>query len=71
MEDSLLFFGRDSEIHQLLNQLKADSFLAVVGASGSGKSSLVRAGLIPALQSGRFHDANGWVKSWRVAIASG
>lgn len=68
VEDSLLFFGRDAEIQDLLDKLKADSFLAVVGDSGSGKSSLVRAGLIPALHRGRFHDGNGWVESWRVAI---
>ncbi len=45
-----------------------DSFVAVVGDSGSGKSSLVRAGLIPALHRGRFHDGKSWVESWRVAI---
>ena len=39
-----------------------------MGDSGSGKSSLVRAGLIPALHRGRFHDGKGWVESWRVAI---
>jgi TIR domain/AAA ATPase domain len=68
VEDSLLFFGRDVEIQKLLEKLKADSFLAVVGDSGSGKSSLVRAGLIPALHRGRFHDGKGWVESWRIAI---
>ena len=68
VEDSLLFFGRDAEIQDLLDKLRADSFLAVVGDSGSGKSSLVRAGLIPALHRGRFHDGKGWVESWRVAI---
>lgn len=68
VEDSLLFFGRETEIQDLLNKLRTDSFLAVVGDSGSGKSSLVRAGLIPALHRGRFHDGKGWVESWRVAI---
>ena len=68
VEDSLLFFGREAEIQDLLDKLRVDSFLAVVGDSGSGKSSLVRAGLIPALNRGRFHDGKGWIESWRVAI---
>jgi hypothetical protein len=33
------------------------------------ESSLVKAGPIPALYRGRFHDGKGWVESWRVAIA--
>ena len=40
----------------------------MVGFSGSGKSSLVRAGLIPALHRGRFHNGAGRVASWRIAI---
>jgi tetratricopeptide (TPR) repeat protein len=48
--------------------LRVDKFLAVVGDSGSGKSSLVRAGLIPALQRGRFHDGKSWVGAWRIAV---
>lgn len=47
------FFGREDLTDQLLNKLKHDSFLAVVGASGSGKSSLVRAGFIHRLRQGR------------------
>jgi ABC-type multidrug transport system fused ATPase/permease subunit len=39
------FFGRAKEIEDLADKLKENSFLAVIGASGSGKSSLVRAGL--------------------------
>ena len=67
-EDALLFYGRDGEIHELLDRMKADNFLAVVGDSGSGKSSLVRAGLIPALHRGRFHGGGSWVESWRIAV---
>lgn len=53
--DSELFFGREaltaSLVERLLSGLEADHrFLTVIGASGSGKSSLVRAGLIPALR---------------------
>ena len=50
-EDSELFFGREQLVEDLVGRLRgSDSFLAVVGPSGSGKSSLVRAGVVPALQ---------------------
>lgn len=51
-EDSLYYFGRDEQVKALLRQLHETRFLAVVGSSGSGKSSLVRAGLIPHLEAG-------------------
>jgi WD40 repeat protein len=47
--DKDLFFGRDSLIKSLLEQLSASNVLLVLGASGSGKSSVVRAGLLPQL----------------------
>ena len=50
--DAALFFGREALTARLVGRLRQASFLAVVGASGSGKSSLVRAGLLPALQRG-------------------
>ncbi len=43
-EQQQFFFGRDSEIRRLVERLEHDRYVAVVGASGSGKSSLVRAG---------------------------
>jgi WD40 repeat protein/DNA-binding SARP family transcriptional activator len=52
-EDSDLFFGREVLTAKLVQRLRETHFLSVViGASGSGKSSLVRAGLIPALKKG-------------------
>lgn len=45
-----LFFGRETLTEELTEHLQSSNFLAVVGASGSGKSSLVRAGLVPSLQ---------------------
>lgn len=51
-EDSLTFFGRETQVTGLLDILREQRFLGVVGSSGSGKSSLVRAGLIPALLGG-------------------
>ena len=53
--DSDLFFGREVLTAKLVNRLRETEFLSVViGASGSGKSSLVRAGLIPALKKGEL-----------------
>ena len=52
-EDSELFFGREQLAEDLAARLTESSFLAVVGPSGSGKSSLVRAGVVPALQAPR------------------
>jgi WD40 repeat protein/class 3 adenylate cyclase/energy-coupling factor transporter ATP-binding protein EcfA2 len=49
-EDHELFFGREQLVEDLAARLEVSSFLAVVGPSGSGKSSLVRAGVVPALQ---------------------
>ena len=66
-EHAHLFFGRDSEIRDLLARLSSTPFLVIVGDSGAGKSSLVRAGLIPALRRGRLHDGAAWTESWRVA----
>lgn len=60
-EESLLFFGRKKQIAELLSRIKAVRFVAVVGSSGCGKSSLVRAGLIPVLQAGFLvEDRDAW-----------
>jgi len=59
--DYSLFFGRDAQVEDLLERLRRTRFLAVVGCSGCGKSSLVRAGLIPALEAGFLvHDRDAW-----------
>jgi WD40 repeat protein/class 3 adenylate cyclase len=51
--DSDLFFGREQLTAKLVNRLRETQFLSVIiGASGSGKSSLVRAGVIPAIKTG-------------------
>ena len=63
-DEDHLFFGREKEIDELLRRLRANRFLSVVGTSGSGKSSLVRSGLIPSLQSGFMVKAG---STWRVA----
>ena len=52
-EDHSLFFGRESHIRELRNKLLDARFLALIGSSGSGKSSLIKAGLIPSLETAR------------------
>jgi hypothetical protein len=54
------FFGREALTQHLVEQLRDDRFLAVLGASGSGKSSVVRAGLVPALRRGALPGSAGW-----------
>ena len=49
-DESEIFFGRSREIEDLIQLLRCQQFLALIGPSGSGKSSLVRAGLIPELR---------------------
>ena len=63
--ESLLYFGRDGQSEQLLRKLSASRFMAVIGTSGSGKSSLVRAGLLPALFGGFMASAG---SDWRIAL---
>lgn len=64
-DEDHLFFGRERETDELLRRLRSNRFLAVVGTSGSGKSSLVRCGLIPSLQSGFMVSAG---SSWRICV---
>jgi WD40 repeat protein len=60
-----LFFGREEHVDQLLGKLERDRFLAVIGPSGCGKSSLVRAGMLAALESGFMAKAG---LCWRTAV---
>ncbi len=64
-DEDYLFFGREGQSDELLRRLQRNRFLAVVGTSGSGKSSLVRAGLLPSLHGGYMTKAG---SSWRVAV---
>ncbi|ACZ87177.1 HEAT repeat domain-containing protein [Streptosporangium roseum] len=56
-QDAPIFFGRGRETDELVARVTASGFVAVVGASGSGKSSLVGAGLIPRLEL----SGTGWI----------
>lgn len=50
-KDKELFFGRDNFVTSLVAQLEDTNLILLLGASGSGKSSVVRAGLIPWLNT--------------------
>jgi WD40 repeat protein/DNA-binding SARP family transcriptional activator len=62
--DADRFFGRDADVSRLLDRLEDTRLLAVLGPSGSGKSSLVRAGLVPALRAGALPGAD----TWRIEV---
>lgn len=64
--DAPIFFGRGRETDALIQQVSASRFVAVVGASGSGKSSLVGAGLIPRLKDNAISGENLGSKDWHI-----
>ncbi len=55
-----IFFGREAQVEALLDRLLQHRFVVVVGASGSGKSSLVRAGVLAALRRGDVPGSERW-----------
>ncbi|MDH3706552.1 MAG: protein kinase [Acidimicrobiia bacterium] len=59
-EDAALYFGREALIDELVSRLQLLPTLVVAGPSGSGKSSLVRAGLIPAVERGALSGSHQW-----------
>ena len=64
-DEKYLFFGREEHTAELLRRLRETRFLAVVGTSGSGKSSLVKAGVLPELHKGTMTKAG---SNWEVAV---
>jgi energy-coupling factor transporter ATP-binding protein EcfA2 len=66
VEESHLFFGREGQCEIVLEYLARNRFAAVTGASGSGKSSLIYCGLIPALYGGFITNAG---SKWRIITA--
>ncbi len=63
--DNEYFCGRRAHIDQILERLKKERFLAVVGLSGAGKSSLIKAGVIPDLRRDRLKGSS---SDWFVAM---
>ncbi len=64
-EEDYLFFGREEQVRELIDSLQQHRFVAVVGSSGSGKSSLVRCGLLSEIQGGMMVDAG---SEWEIAV---
>ena len=62
-DDAEYFFGREGLVAELVAHLVGATLLAVVGASGSGKSSVVRAGLLPALAGGVLPGSQHWAQA--------
>ncbi|MFO7678863.1 MAG: SUMF1/EgtB/PvdO family nonheme iron enzyme [Chloroflexota bacterium] len=60
VNDGSRFFGRDELIEGLIKQVSVNRLIAVVGPSGSGKSSVVLAGLVPRLEAGALPGSETW-----------
>ncbi|MCG8424717.1 MAG: protein kinase [Proteobacteria bacterium] len=57
---STLFFGRDRDIRDLVDRLQAEPWILVAGGSGVGKSSLLRAGVLPLIEHKVLGDSRNW-----------
>ncbi|MFZ4700936.1 MAG: hypothetical protein ACOYMG_12880, partial [Candidatus Methylumidiphilus sp.] len=66
-DESRYFKGRETQTSEIIRRLARESCVAVLGGSGCGKSSIVRAGVIPAL---RLKQIPGCGDFWRVAICT-
>lgn len=66
VNEAHLFFGREGQSEEVLVNLKKNKFAAVLGASGSGKSSLIYCGLLPILYGGFLHNGR---SKWKVVIS--
>ncbi len=64
-DEDYLFFGREEQTLELVTRLQRNRFIAVVGTSGRGKSSLVRCGLLSRLQGGGMVEAGA---HWEIAV---
>lgn len=60
-DDAVDFHGREALVDDLIQRIASNRLVTVVGPSGSGKSSVVRAGVIPALRSGSLSDSRDWL----------
>ncbi len=65
IEESHLFFGREGQSDEVLVKLAENKFVAILGASGSGKSSLMYCGLIPTLYGGFMTTAG---SNWKIIV---
>ncbi|MDD4603392.1 MAG: hypothetical protein PHF97_06260 [Bacteroidales bacterium] len=65
IQEDELFFGREFQVRELIDKLSETRFLAILGSSGCGKSSLIRAGLIPSLMKSKTGKLSG---EWKISI---
>lgn len=66
IEESQLFFGREGQSEEVLDNLAKNKFVAVVGSSGSGKSSLMYCGVVPILHGGFITEAG---SKWKIFVS--
>lgn len=66
-DDRDVFFGRSAEIAGVIELLRTRGLVGIVGLSGTGKSSLTRAGVVPAIEDGAL---GGWPTSYRSVIVT-
>src|SRR4030043_51730 len=59
-EESDLFFGREKESEEVLKKLLKNRFVTVIGASGSGKSSLIYCGVLPKIRNLATDESSAW-----------
>jgi WD40 repeat protein len=59
-EESDLFFGREMESREVLQKLLKNRFITVIGASGTGKSSLIYCGVLPKIRDLGLKESTGW-----------
>ncbi|MDM8568578.1 WD40 repeat domain-containing protein [Thiotrichales bacterium HSG1] len=67
--DSRIFFGREKHTIQLIEKLANEKFIAIVGESGYGKSSLAYAGLLSGLDAGFMHGRHWWTVDMRPKMS--
>lgn len=66
IDENHLFFGREGQVDEILTKLSNNKFVTVIGYSGSGKSSLMHCGLLPALYGGFMKHAG---SNWKIITA--
>jgi len=65
-DEAHLFFGREGQSEEVLSNLSKNKFAAVLGASGTGKSSLIYCGLLPVLYGGFLHNDR---SKWKIVVS--
>jgi WD40 repeat protein len=59
-EDNNLFFGREAEIDEAILKLLKNRYIAVIGTSGTGKSSLIYGGVLPKIMNLKIRESSAW-----------